>query len=485
PAIVKGNAGAPFAVKDYYDVDPDLAEDVPNRMAEFESLVKRTHRAGLKVIIDYIPNHVAREYFSDAKPPEVEDLGAQDNSAWFFSPLNNFYYIPNEAFQPDFDIDNYCEFPAKATGNDVFSAHPQRNDWYDSVKLNYGVNYVEGKQEQFDPVPNTWLKMRDILLFWAGKGIDGFRCDMIEMVPVQFWNFAISRVKELYPKIIFIGEAYKPAEYRNLICNGKFDYLYNKVGLYDTLRSVVRHEQPAHNITYAWQSTEGIENNMLNFLENHDEQRIGSGFFCGDGIYAQPAMIIAATLNCAPYMLYFGQETGERGMNYEGFSGVDGRTSIFDYCGVSSFQNWTNGGKFNGAKLTAEQRDLRNFYKKLNHIALNEKAIAQGQKYDLEYVNLSGNPKFDSRQQFAYVRKFKKEIIFIVLNFHDSSLEIEIRIPSEMFMYFEIPEGNRYDCCNLLDEKEPVTEIVLSSKQLFCTKIDAWKGKIFKLKEKR
>ncbi|GHT17424.1 alpha-amylase [Bacteroidia bacterium] len=481
-ALVKGNAGAPFAVKDYYDVNPDLAENVPDRMAEFQALVERTHHAGLKVIIDFVPNHVAREYFSDAKPSDVKDLGATDNSAWFFSPLNNFYYIPNEAFQPDFDIDNYCEFPAKVTGNDQFTAHPTRNDWYETVKLNYGVNYVEGRQEQFDPIPDTWLKMRDILLFWATKGVDGFRCDMAEMVPVTFWNFAITCVKERYPKMLFIAEAYNPAEYRNLICNGKFDYLYDKVGLYDTLRNIMSRSHPARNITQAWQSLGGIEDNMLNFLENHDEQRIGSGFFCGSGIYAHPGMIAAATLTRAPYMLYFGQETGELGMNSEGFSGVDGRTSIFDYCGVSSLQNWTNGGKFDGAHLTNEQRDLRNFYKKLNKIALTEKAISEGQMYDLEYANFN-NPKFNTNEQFAYIRKFRNEMILVVLNFHDTAFDTEICIPSEAFMYFEIPEGNRYTCRNLLNESDTVTEITLTSKQPVCTTIDAWKGKILKLEK--
>ena len=480
PKIVKGNAGAPFAIKDYYDVDPDLSDDVPNRMAEFEALVERTHRARLKVIIDFIPNHVARQYFSDAKPAGVEDFGQKDNPAWAFSPLNSFYYITNEAFAPDFDIEDYREFPAKVTGNDQFTAHPKRQDWYDTVKLNYGVNYMENHQEQFEPMPDTWLKMRDILLFWAAKGIDGFRCDMAEMVPVLFWNFAISSVKKLFPQMIFIGEAYNPAEYRNLICNGKFDYLYDKVGLYNTLRDILTRGQKANHITYAWQFLGEIKDKMLNFLENHDEQRIGSGFFCGDGVYAQPAMIIVATLTNAPYMLYFGQETGELGMNSEGFSGVDGRTSIFDYCAMSSFQNWTNGGKFDGALLSDEQKKLRTFYKTLNHIALNEKAITQGQMYDLEYANFN-NPKFNAHKQFAYIRKFEKEIIFVVVNFQDTALETEINMPAEMFMFFEMPEGNQYSCLNLLDTTELTEEIVLSSEHPFRTTLAAWKGKIFKL----
>src|ERR1035437_8141951 len=247
--VVKGKAGSVYAIKDYYDVDPDLAENVETRMTEFEALVERTHKAGMKVIIDFVPNHVARQYHSDAKPKGVTDLGENDHAEWAFSPLNNFYYITNQPFNPSFSVQGYSEFPAKATGNDQFTASPTQNDWYETVKLNYGVNYVEGGQKQFSPIPNTWFKMRDILLFWASKNVDGFRCDMAEMVPVEFWGWAISQVKMQYPEMLFIAEVYNPAEYRNYIANGKFDYLYDKVGLYDMLRDVTSRNFPVRDIT--------------------------------------------------------------------------------------------------------------------------------------------------------------------------------------------------------------------------------------------
>lgn len=481
-AIVKGKAGSPYAIKDYYDVDPDLAVNVDNRMNEFENLVKRTHAADMKVIIDFVPNHVAREYFSDAKPKGVVDLGEKDNPAWAFSPLNNFYYIPNQKFEPQFDVDGYTEFPAKVTGNDVFSPSPTRNDWYEAIKLNYGVNYKEGGQKQFDPIPDTWYKMLDILLYWAEKKVDGFRCDMAEMVPVEFWGWVITQVRKAYPEIIFIAEVYNPAEYRNYICNGKFDYLYDKVGLYETLRNVSSKNHPVRNITYAWQQLGGIEDKMLNFLENHDEQRIGSGFFCGDGIYAQPAMIVAATLTKAPVMIYSGQELGELGMDNEGFSGVDGRTTIFDYWGVKSIQAWANRGKFDGKNLTAEQKELREFYKTLLNITINEKAITDGEMYDLEYANYD-NPKFNSHEQFAYFRKHKNELLLIALNFHDKNLDTEIRIPTEAFQYLNLNENENYTCVNLLDESEKLPVVQLSSTEVFKIHIPAWKGKIIKLKK--
>lgn len=481
PAVVKGNAGSPYAIKDYYDVDPDLAEDVPNRMKEFEALVERTHKAGMKVLIDFVPNHVSRQYHSDAKPEVVKDLGETDHPEWHFSPLNNFYYIPGQAFKPQFDVQDYSEFPAKATGNDHFTASPGINDWYETVKLNYGINYTEGSQRQFSPTPDTWFKMRDILMFWAAKKIDGFRCDMAEMVPVEFWGWVIPQVKKQFPEVIFIAEIYNPTEYRNYLANGKFDYLYDKVGLYDKLRDVTSKNHPVRNLSYCWQLLGGIEDYMLNFMENHDEQRIGSGFFCGNGMYAKPGMIVAATLTKAPVMIYAGQELGELGMDAEGFSGVDGRTTIFDYWGVKSLQAWANKGKFDGAGLSNEQKELREFYKKLINIAVTEKAVTDGLMYDLEYFNFE-NPKFNSHEQFAYFRKHNDELLLFALNFHDTHLDTEIRIPREAFQYLDFAEGLTLSWVNLLDENEKCDKVVLSSDKVFEIQLPAWTGKILKFK---
>ncbi len=480
PGVIKGKAGSPYAIKDFYDVDPDLAENVPERMAEFEALINRTHQAGLKAIIDFIPNHTARQYYSDKKPKGVKDLGEGDNPDWAFSPLNNYYYIPGEQLRPSFNTEGYEEFPAKATGNDQFTAHPSEFDWYETVKLNYGVNYREGMQKQFDPIPNTWHKMLDILTYWTEKKVDGFRCDMAEMVPVEFWGWVIPKIKKINPDIIFIAEVYNPAEYRNYICNGKFDYLYDKVGMYDLLRNVVSRNHPSHEITYAWQSLNGITEHMLHFMENHDEQRIASGFFCGNGIYAKPAVIVSATLTSAPFMIYMGQELGEHGMDMEGFSGVDGKTTIFDYWGIESFQAWTNNGKFDGEHLSEEQLDLRNFYKKVLNVSLKEKAINQGAMYDLVYAN-HGNEHFNPNRQYAYFRKHKNELILCVVNFSHNAKDMQIVIPEEAFQYLNLPEDNYYDSVNLLNESEEFPTQQLNSKTRYRVFVPAWEGKILKL----
>ena len=484
PAVVKGKAGSPYAIKDYYDIDPDLATSVTERMKEFENLVKRTHKAGLKVIMDFVPNHVARQYCSDAKPEGVKDLGEGDNQDWAFSPLNNFYYIPGTKLEGHIDLQKdaaepYVEFPAKATGNDRFDAWPSINDWYETVKLNYGVDYQGGGQCQFDPVPNTWKKMRDILLYWASKGIDGFRCDMAEMVPCAFWGWVIPQVKEQYPHIIFIAEVYNPGEYRNYIWNGKFDYLYDKVGLYDTLKDVTCHGQSAAAITGCWQSLEGIQTNMLNFLENHDEQRIASDFFAGNAEKARPAMIVSACMNVNPVMVYFGQEFGEQGMDEEGFSGRDGRTTIFDYWTVDTIRRWRNGGKFDGKLLTDEEKALQSFYTRVLNLCTSEKALAEGTFYDLMYANYE-NSNFNSHRQYAFLRKMKKELILVVVNFDESPAEIGIQIPAHAFEFLEIAEKDSIKATDLLTGKKEA--ISLSPAQQITTQVEGFSGKILKVK---
>ena len=405
PAVVKGRAGSPYAITDYYDIDPDLATDVSQRMQEFEALVERTHQAGMKVIIDFVPNHVARQYHSICKPEGVKDLGEEDNPQNGFDPQNNFYYCPGQRFTPYFDLyhgetEPYLEEPAKATGNDCFHNAPGMNDWYETVKLNYGLDYYAGRVGHFSPIPNTWDKMTDILLFWASKGIDGFRCDMAEMVPAAFWHWATDKVKFRYPKMLFIGEVYNPAEYRNYLAAG-FDYLYDKVGMYDTLREVICGRQSTHAITGAWQQTDDIRNHMLYFLENHDEQRVAS----------------SALLQQNPLMIYAGQEFGERGMDKEGFSGHDGRTTIFDYWSVDTLVRAAT------RKLTVEEKLLKMQYNKVCQIAVTEKAAVDGACFDLMYVN--GH----LHRQYAFIRKAGSEVLLVVANFDELPVRIDVTIP--------------------------------------------------------
>jgi glycosidase len=439
PEIVKGLAGSPYAIRDCYDISPDLADKVPQRMAEFEHLVTRCHKNGLKVIIDFVPNHVARNYHSDARPPGTADIGENDKAFMSFDPNNNYYYIPGQVFTPPEQNSgsHYREFPAKATGNNCFSAHPTKNDWYETVKLNYGTDHMAGGTQHFDPVPDTWYKMRNILLYWAGKGIDGFRCDMASMIPVEFWEWAIPAVKAASPGLIFIAEIYEPCMYGEYLHRGQFDYLYDKVGMYDTLRAIIRGEQPASSITHSWQALGDLLPDMLNFLENHDEPRIASDFFASDARKAIPAFVTAAALNTCPVMIYAGQELGERGMDCEGFSGLDGRTSIYDYWTVSSLHQWYSGGRMNETLLTDAQRSLRQFYVRIMQLCNSSPAIREGRFFDLMYVNPAG-AHFNPTHHYAWLRCHEDDVLLIAVNFSDAAADIRLHIPDSAFSYFDL-----------------------------------------------
>lgn len=444
PAVVKGRAGSPYAIKDYYDIDPDLAVNVKQRMKEFNALLKRTHQAGLKLVIDFVPNHVARQYNSDAHPKGVKDLGEDDDTTKAFDPNNNFYYLEGQTLHTNFDTERrakqpYSEYPAKATGNDCFNAWPSRNDWYETVKLNYGIDIMNGRQPHFSPTPSTWLKMTDILLFWCKKGVDAFRCDMAEMVPAEFWEYAISKVRSKYPHVQFIAEVYNPNEYRHYIASG-FDYLYDKVGLYDTLRAIVTEGRSASCITGCWQAVDDIRQHMLNFLENHDEQRIASAYFAGDARKALPALAVSCLMGSNPFMVYAGQEIGEPGMDAEGFSGSDGRTTIFDYWNPQSLQKLTADNI--EAKLNADETSLYNYYEKIISLARNQPALNDGVFYDLQYANYARDYGYDCDRQYAFIRKAENgQTLLICANFSPNAVHAGVKIPAHAFDFLKLRSG--------------------------------------------
>jgi glycosidase len=446
PDIVKGRAGSPYAIKDYYDIDPDLAVDVKNRMGEYDALIKRTHANGLKVIMDLVPNHVARTYASDVKPAGVRDFGQDDDKSKAFDPKNDFYYIPGQPFvvPPGYNPGSdelksplkdgkFDENPAKATGNDVFSATPLMNDWFETMKLNYGVDYKNGRAPHFDPTPPVWNKMYDILNYWAAKGVDAFRCDMVEMVPFEFWGWVIPKLKAEHPDLIFIGEAYTTSLYNKYISVGKFDYLYDKVGLYDVIKRLTRDEPKATtwDINQVWnKDTNGIDEHMLRFMENHDEQRIASRDFAGNPWLAVPGMVVTAALSTGPVMVYFGQEVGEPASGVEGFNGDDGRTTIFDYWGVPEHQKWLNNGLFDGGQLSTDQKKLRNFYSTLLNNVHNNEALRAGEFYELMLAN-EHQAGFD-QHLYLFLRYTDKQRILVIANFNRSERSMKVKLPDDL-----------------------------------------------------
>lgn len=475
PAVVKGRAGSPYAVKDYYQVNPDLAVDPANRMAEFEALIARTHANGMKVIIDIVPNHVARKYEGLNNPPGVTDFGDGDDTSLAYAKNNNFYYIPGE----DFKTPNWrygyeplggeklettdgklIESPAKWTGNGSRNAQPDFNDWYETVKINYGVrpdgqkdfpelpagfeheNYKKHFEFWSDKdLPDSWYKFRDIALFWLSKGVDGFRFDMAEMVPVEFWSFMNSSIKMQNPDAFLLAEVYNPALYRDYIFKGKMDYLYDKVELYDTLKAVMQGHGSTDHIAPIILSQDDIELNMLHFLENHDEQRIASPDFAGASAKGKPAMVLRATITTSPVMLYFGQEVGEAAEENAGF-GSPTRTSIFDYIGVPAHQRWMNEGKFDGGQSTEEEKELRDFYRRLLAFTSQSKALT-GDYKDIHAHNRY-NTEWYNDKVYSFARWKDDEKLVIISNFdaHDI-FGFELQLPHELVQAWNL-ENTEY-----------------------------------------
>jgi glycosidase len=439
PSVVKGRAGSPFAIKDYYDVNPFLADNPADRMEEFKSMLKRFHANGLKLVIDFVPNHLARQYYSDQKPQGVVDFGINDNKQVSFGVNNNFYYLPGtqfsvpEGFHPPVPVNiPYIEIPAKVSGNNVFSPQPSINDWFETVKLNYGVDYQNGNKTYFDPIPNTWIKMHEVLSYWTSLGVDGFRCDMAEMVPVEFWTYAVGKIKKQNPKVVFIAEIYQPNLYRDYIFKGGFDYLYDKVGLYDAVRRLMQQKPEANcaDITQVWQKESGdFANHMLRFLENHDEHRLNTPAFAANNFWSTiPGMVVTASLHDGPLMVYMGQEFGEKAQEIEGYNEADDRSSMFDFWRVETHQRWMNGGKFDGGALTAEEKQIDAFYQDLFKRVAKSEAISKGAFFDLQYAQSASYP---SQKVYSFLRYTKNERLLIMCNFDSQKGQsIDVVIPT-------------------------------------------------------
>ena len=513
PDVVKGRAGSPYAVKDYYNVNPDLAVNVENRLQEFEALIERSHKNGLKVIIDIVPNHVARNYQSLTNPKGTKDFGAEDDKNVVYNVDNNFYYTPNEAFQvPDFLNDYkplggeknplsdkfFDENPAKWTGNGSRSVKPSFYDWYETVKVNYGIS-PEGKKdfdelpEGFDnenykkhfdfwkdkKVPNSWIKFRDIALYWIDKGVDGFRYDMAEMVPVEFWSFMNSSIKMKNPDAFLLAEVYQPHLYRDYIKKGKMDYLYDKVALYDTIKHVMQGHGLTDNIPQIQEDLKDIEHHMLHFLENHDEQRIASPEFAGNSLKGKPAMVVSTTISTSPTMIYFGQEFGEDGSENAGF-GTASRTSIFDYVGVPSHQRWVNNKQFDGGQSTTDELNLRDFYKRLLNFTIKSDAL-MGNYQDIHQYNREKTLNYNTKV-LSFVRWSENEKLIIVSNFDaNDHHRFVLEIPSDIIKKWNLNDGD-YDTLDQLYNKESFKLNVIEGKGFITLKLSPLESFILKVK---
>ncbi len=488
PDIVKGRAGSPYAVKDYYNVDPDLAVDPAKRLEEFEQLIERSHQAGMKVIIDIVPNHIARNYEGRTNPEGIVDFGANDITTEVYNRDNNFYYIVGKSFKVPAWKNGYKplgggsnpladgifdEVPAKWTGNGSRLTQPDANDWYETVKINYGIRpdgtkdfeeLTEGYDEKSyekhiafwedKEIPDSWKKFKDIAFYWLDKGVDGLRFDMAEMVPVEFWSYMNSAIKMKYPDALLLAEVYNPTLYRDYLHLGKMDYLYDKVALYDTIKHIMQGHGLTDNLPKIQEDLADIEHNMIHFLENHDEQRIASPDFAGSATIGKPAMVVSTTISSAPTLIYFGQEVGEPGAENAGH-GTPTRTSMYDYIGVPHHQRWMNDKQFDGGQLSDKEKDLRNFYKHLLNFTIRSNAL-MGKYAEIHTYNRANTENYNHKV-FSFVRWSDIEKLIIISNFDaEKDYEFELKLPDTIVQAWNLQDGKYQLTYQLSDQNSSV-----------------------------
>lgn len=458
PLLMKGIAGSPYAIRDYFDVSADYAENPEKRLEEFSDLVDRCHEVGLKVLIDFVPNHVARSYHSDIQPSL--NFGEKDDESRFFAWNNNFYYLSGDE-QMQLPGGTYtAEGAGRVTGNNAATWEPSLSDWYETVKLNYGHDYTLGRdtsglpeaEAHLDEVPDTWVKMDAILAYWQELGVDGFRCDMAHMVPMEFWAWATRRARLRDHQCYFMGEAYDgdPAKLTHgdvldALLESGFDTVYDGES-YELIKEVIEHGRSASDLDgVLW--AEHRREKMLRYAENHDEVRVATKHqWNGYGArVGRVATAFLAGVGPSPFMLYNGQEVGETGDGEEGFAKDDGRSSIFDYGHLPALTKWVNNGAYDGAQLSEEQQELRSWYAEWMQL-MQEPAFRSKRVYGLNSAN-SSNEKFTvageapASKLYAFLRHddAADQAFLVVLNLHPSekASDLEVLIPEHAAEWME------------------------------------------------
>lgn len=488
PDLLKGIAGSPYAIKDYFDVSPDYADDPAKRLEEFQALCARMKAAGLKVLIDFVPNHVARSYASDIRPDLA--FGVDDRKDVYFDPDNNFFYLTPEIVDGEGplrlptvnhetgEVINETArlvgnadglFPpekvhGRVTGNNVASWTPSNGDWYETIKLNYGFDFLNRDRAPeypsaitpHKPVPDTWEKMDAILAYWQDLGVDGFRVDMAHMVPPEFWKWVIHRARERDPGAFFCAEAYDddPAKVPSrdpalhaednvmlALLDAGFDAVYDDPG-YDTLEDVYTSGAWANDLQQVEERLGAFFFDCaLRYTENHDEIRLAHpDTWGGHGMaVGRPVTGILFGLSRGPVMIYHGQMVGEPALGREGFGGDDQRTTIFDYWSMPELNKWWNEGAADGGRLSEEQRAMRAWYVRLLGV-LEAPAFTMGNTFQLNQANLK-NPDYGRVDDvdwsghwfYSYLRSdpVKDSHFLVTSNFHGSATmrDIRVRLP--------------------------------------------------------
>jgi glycosidase len=439
PDVVKGEAGSYYAIYDNWDVSAQSGS-----MADFEALIDRAHDAGLRVIIDFVANHTARMHRTDVLCKQHLDFGRQDRTDAFFHRDNNYYYITDDSFTPPtqndvdgadgvFDTDIFAagvqlENPARVTGNDIVSANPASQDWFETVKLNYGYD-IQSRQAHYNPRPRTWMQMLDVAQYWVEKGVDGFRVDFAHAVPIEFWRYFASELRRVQPSVFLLAEAYESDQRMRLpgfsyhaMLEAGFDSVYNSEMYWAMHNQVVR---PGTMRNANPMRSPAMNDNILRrgfmftqYMENHDEMRAASRHFApwvGDREQRSRLGLAYTTyLGLTPghLMLHGGQELQEDASVFGGYAGDNGRSSIFDFVYQSQTRTWLHGTR------PQWMIDFRNKYKRLLELK-EEPAFAKPHSYEHpSFIDLDGANWFKEESKWiaSYVRFDGDDAYLVVAN---------------------------------------------------------------------
>jgi cyclomaltodextrinase / maltogenic alpha-amylase / neopullulanase len=328
----KGTLGSPYAIQDYYGINPEFGT-----FDDFRQLLATVHKHGMKLIIDLVANHTSWDSKLITEHPE-----------WF----------------------------TKNRAGDIIAPNA---DWHDVADLDYGKSGLR-------------RYMADMMLYWVRDiGIDGFRCDVAEMVPTDFWEAARDELDRVKP-IMMLAEGSLPEEHVKA-----FDLTYSW-NVYDAIAPLLSGKRPAALMDQIL-DTEDLQfprgSLRMRFTTNHDKNAWDAPAiekFGKAGL--KLATVLVNTLPGVP-MIYTGEEVAN-----------NRKLDLFEKVSV----DWTR------------PRDFGDLYKMLFALRRANSALTRG-----EYIRVKGTPEESS---FAFLRVDGAKRVFVAVNVGDKTARLKLKMPS-------------------------------------------------------
>ncbi|MFP4605470.1 MAG: alpha-amylase family glycosyl hydrolase [Bacteroidales bacterium] len=331
----KGELGSYYSVKDYMDVNPEFGT-----MEDFKAVVDEAHEMGMYVILDWVANHTAWD-----------------------NPLTKEH--------PDW-------YTKDSTGN----FQPPEEDWSDVIELDYSV-------------PEMRNYMIDALKFWVEEAdIDGYRCDVAGMVPVQFWNRSREALDSIKP-VFMLAEANEPILHKKA-----FDMTY-AWDLHFLMNEIAQGKKNANDLNKKLKKEKDKypkNGYRMMFTSNHDENSWKGTVYerLGDGV--ETFAVLSHTLPGMP-LIYSGQEAC-----------MDKQLEFFEKDPIE----W-------------KECNMTELYKSLNKLKKENKALWNGEAGG-EYQRIKTT---DNKNVFAFIREKDDDKVFVVANLTDKP--IDFRLKSEEY----------------------------------------------------